>query len=152
VEFALVSPLLIILVFGIIAFGISFAQQLSLSNAARQGARLGVVNQTTSGASTSCSAILSEVQAAAGTLAMEGTDVRVKVELEGSTTVTKCQSTASGTWTTGSAATRPCIGSGSTDRLVVTATFGSSLIIPLVTNISSWDLNGKGVYRCEYTD
>ena len=36
VEFALVLPLLIILLFGIISFGIVFAQKLALGNAARQ--------------------------------------------------------------------------------------------------------------------
>lgn len=47
VEFALVLPLLMMLVFGIISFGILFAQQLSLGNGARQGARLGVVADRT---------------------------------------------------------------------------------------------------------
>ena len=40
VEFALVAPLFIMLVFGIIAFGIVFAQKLALSNAAKEGAAL----------------------------------------------------------------------------------------------------------------
>ncbi|MGB8651530.1 MAG: TadE/TadG family type IV pilus assembly protein [Mycobacteriales bacterium] len=143
-EFALVSPLLIILVFGIIQFGIVFAQQLSLSNGARQGSRVGVVNKTT------CGAIVSEVQESASTIGMDSTAVSVLVQLkDGATTTTPCGS-AYTTATTGTG--QPCLGSGTTARLVVTAKFTSSLVIPLVTSIGNLDLNGKGVYRCEYTD
>ena len=38
VEFALVVPFLLLIVFGIIVYGMVFAQTLSLSNSARQGA------------------------------------------------------------------------------------------------------------------
>ena len=43
VEFALIVPVLLMLVFGIIGFGIIFAQQLSLGNSARQAASYGAV-------------------------------------------------------------------------------------------------------------
>jgi len=42
-EFALVVPLLILLVMGIMAFGQMFSHQLILNNAAREGARAGIV-------------------------------------------------------------------------------------------------------------
>jgi Flp pilus assembly protein TadG len=41
VEFALVVPILLILVFGIIDFGLAMTQQSLISNAAREGARAG---------------------------------------------------------------------------------------------------------------
>ena len=146
VEFALVSPLLIILVFGIIQFGIIFAQQLSLSNGARQGARLGVVNKTM------CGDIVSQVQQSADTIGLTASNVSVQVELvDGATTTTKCAYSTS-TATTGSGATQPCLGSSGSARLVVTAKFTSSLVIPLVTSLNTLDLVGKGVYRCEYTN
>lgn len=43
VEFALIVPILILLVFGIIQFGIAFNNQLAITHAAREGARLAAV-------------------------------------------------------------------------------------------------------------
>lgn len=47
VEFALILPILIILLFGIIEFGILIYNQQVLTNAAREGARRGIVQDTT---------------------------------------------------------------------------------------------------------
>ena len=43
VEFALLLPLLMMIVFGIIEFGLALYQQAILTNASREGARLGIV-------------------------------------------------------------------------------------------------------------
>ena len=43
VEFALVLPLLILFVFGIVEFGIAFYDKAMLTNASREGARAGIV-------------------------------------------------------------------------------------------------------------
>jgi len=43
VEFALVLPLLLLLLFGIIEFGRVFGAELTVSNSAREGARVGAV-------------------------------------------------------------------------------------------------------------
>ncbi len=43
VEFALIVPLLLILVFGIVNFAVVLSQQLALNNGVRQGTRLAVV-------------------------------------------------------------------------------------------------------------
>ncbi|MER3419286.1 MAG: pilus assembly protein TadE [Chloroflexota bacterium] len=45
VELAMVLPLLLVLVFGIIDFGRAFQTWITLTNAAREGARLGTVSQ-----------------------------------------------------------------------------------------------------------
>jgi Flp pilus assembly protein TadG len=44
VEFAVILPLLVVLVFGIIAFGFGFARWVALTNGAREGARYMAIN------------------------------------------------------------------------------------------------------------
>src|SRR5436190_13636937 len=48
VEFAIVLPLLILLVFGIVEFSIAYNRQQGLHAAAREGARVAALPQTTS--------------------------------------------------------------------------------------------------------
>lgn len=45
-EFALILPLLVLLILGIAAFGQMFSHQLILNNATREGARLGIICKT----------------------------------------------------------------------------------------------------------
>jgi hypothetical protein len=45
VEFAIVMPLLLLIVFGIIEFGLIFFNQQVITNASREGARAGIVSQ-----------------------------------------------------------------------------------------------------------
>ena len=47
VEFALVLPLLLVILFGIVEFGLLFYNQQLITNASREGARFGVVATTT---------------------------------------------------------------------------------------------------------
>ncbi len=49
VEFAIVAPILLVLVFGIIQFGIAFNHSLTLTDAVRAGARQGAVSRTLPG-------------------------------------------------------------------------------------------------------
>jgi Flp pilus assembly protein TadG len=44
VEFAVILPILVVLVFGIIAFGFGFARWVALTNGAREGARYMAIN------------------------------------------------------------------------------------------------------------
>jgi len=44
VEFALILPILIILVFGIVEFGIAFNNYITITHAAREGARIAAVD------------------------------------------------------------------------------------------------------------
>ena len=64
VEFAVVLPLLLLLVFGIMEAGWAFAQQVEVRNAAREGARLAVVDFPVPGSGNSA-AIAAEVCARA---------------------------------------------------------------------------------------
>src|SRR4051812_12811121 len=84
VEFALVLPILVLLVFGIISFGVIFAQQLALNNGVRQGARLAVVKGSSSGKT--CSGVVTAVRDATGpAIAMSPSDIDVNVKRSSST-------------------------------------------------------------------
>lgn len=140
VEFALVVPLFVMLVFGVIAFAIVFAQQLSLGNAARQTARYGVVAHRT------CTDIVQEVRDSATSIAMKSTDVTVKVGVGTS------RATALATPTcTGDSAVVPCQGAASGSNVYVELGYRSELIIPLVVAEPTFDLTGQGVFKCELT-
>ncbi len=54
VEFALIAPLFLVLVFAIVDFGMGFQAWITVTNSAREGARLAAVAAPASGA-TSCS-------------------------------------------------------------------------------------------------
>src|SRR5690242_4101343 len=76
VEFALVLPVFVLLVLGIINLAITFGQSLALNNAAREAARQAVVPGQT------CAEVKAIAQASATSIAMTGATV--------ATTVTPC--------------------------------------------------------------
>jgi Flp pilus assembly protein TadG len=137
VEFALVAPLLIILVFGIISFGILFAQQLSLGNAARQGARFGVVEGRT------CADIAAEAKAASQTIGLNPASVTVEIRLgmTEATTTNPCTDNTK----------QPCDNSTAGQSVYVKTKFTGELIVPLVLFDPTFPLSGKGVFRCEFS-
>jgi hypothetical protein len=119
VEFALVAPLLILLVFGIVEFGITYNRQQGLHAAAREGARIASLPQTT--ASDVHGRVLD---------ALDG----VPLESEPTITITPGGS-------------RPCnLRSGQTVTVVVRAT--TQLDIPLWGD-QPLTLTGRGEFRCE---
>lgn len=151
VEFALVMPILVVVVFGIIGFGFVFAQSLALSNAAKEGARYGSVNVVGGGGGTphTCASLVSEVRDAARTIGLgEGNVDEIKV------TVTRRGAGQSaddpGTNACGDLAQLPCAGSSFGDKLTVEARYQSELVIPLVVVNPTFDLTERGVYQCEY--
>ena len=151
VEFALVVVPLILLVFGIIAFGIVFAQQLALNNSAREAARWGVVRTVDGGAGRDCRDVLAAARVSAGAIGMDPVEVGVTVSRAGATVCGVAAGTAlpsSGTGYT----TRPCAGSGSgtSDQLEVITSFQSAVVVPLLP-LPTFDLRGTGVFRCEYS-
>ena len=93
VEFALVLPIFLLLVFGVIDGGRLIYTYNSLSNAARDGARVAIVNQSTSGSAT-CdttqpTAWPSGCAVAAG-IGLGLTEADVQVEYRDSTDTTPC--------------------------------------------------------------
>jgi Flp pilus assembly protein TadG len=155
VEFALVVPILIMIVFGIIEFGVVFAQTLALSNAARQGARYAAVpnyDDITNAATTSCSGILQQVRGAASTIGLNPNNVTVSVSVTGTGGSPCVWSATTSSWTTGDGTVAPCIGSSAGADVTVLTKFNGRLMIPLVVSNPTFGLTGKGVYQCEYTN
>ena len=74
-EFALVLPILALLLFGVIQFGIAFNHYLTLTDAVRAGARKAAVSAN---ASTPSGAAISAVKAAAGDLDQSRLGVNVQ--------------------------------------------------------------------------
>lgn len=135
VEFALVLPLLLAFMFGIIAYGVVFAQSLSLGNAARQAARAAVIDGTT------CGQVSALAQDNADTIAMDGADANV--------TITRGLSEAGATGACASGG-EPCKGqpAGTNIYVVVTyATSDSGLDLPLIPVPAT--LSATGAFRCE---
>ncbi|HZR12661.1 MAG TPA: TadE/TadG family type IV pilus assembly protein [Acidimicrobiia bacterium] len=86
VEFALILPLLMLFVFGIIEFGGTYNNFVSLRNGVREGARLAVVNDQSNGD------ILTETKQRIG---LDASQTKVRVVLNGThvgDTVTVCAS------------------------------------------------------------
>jgi Flp pilus assembly protein TadG len=160
VEFALVVPILLMLVFGILSFGVLFAQSLALSNSARESARGAVVAAQAADRET-CQDIADQIRSTAGTIALDSTAIQVKVWLKSdagattpdwSTASPLCTGTTAGASSmTSGGATKPCEGATTDDaQLVVRTRYVGSLVIPLVVANPSFDLDSVGVYRCEY--
>lgn len=135
VEFALVLPLLLAVLFGTIAYGIVFAQSLSLSNAARQAARAAVINGTT------CAQVSALAQDNASTIAMNGTDATVSIS-RGTSKATATAACGAGG--------QPCTGQPAGTNIYVVidyATAKSGLSLPFVPVPAT--LEATGAFRCE---
>ena len=151
VEFALVVPFLLLLVFGIINYGVVFSQQLSLNNAVREGARRAVVADPT--APRTCNAIITSVQNQLAGLALDRTKVEVLVTTDGFTSSQPCSTTWSSTTFPDKGTNLPCRGSyngGNTGSLVVQARYTSRYLVAFPPFPTTTQLTSKAVYRCGY--
>jgi Flp pilus assembly protein TadG len=138
VEFALVAPLLLTLVFGIITFGFLFGQDLALGNAARQTARYGAVENRT------CADIKAEALSAAAPLAdlsATGSVVQVTRGVTGGAKTNVCAADTD----------LPCKGSAPKDNVYVTLRYVANVLVPIIPGVGSTvELNSEGVFRCEW--
>lgn len=119
IEFALVLPLLMMLVFGAIQFGTLFNRQQALHAAAREGARVAALPSTT----------LSEIQTYANN-ALDG------VSMAGTPTVTVTPNI-----------NRPCENRRG-EPVIVQVSVPTTIEIP-VWGTESKTLTGRGEFRCE---
>ena len=132
VEFALVVPLLVVILFGIVWASQAFQAQARLSAAAREGARVIALSGTTTPATTDATtAATTAVQSAAGDLDVSAAQI--------SFDRTSCPSTAP--TPTGSAAIDPA--ATVTVTITYTKGFGAGLF-----GDRGLDLTGKAVMRC----
>jgi Flp pilus assembly protein TadG len=109
VEFAIVAPLLFLLVFAIIDFGFAFHGWDAVQNAAREGARVGAVTPNVN-------TIVSRVRSASSFLDQSKVNVTVECARGGSSSFGSCG--AASTWAEG-------------DLIKVTVTYDYSYMTPL---------------------
>jgi Flp pilus assembly protein TadG len=157
VEFALVVPMLLVLVFGIINFGAIFAQQIALNNAARQAARAAVVAGAS--ATQECKQIVQGVQtAAATTIAMTTGNIQSQVSLVQSGAPGGAAAfTCSGGFASASSDTTlvchsvPANAGTTSYSLRIDSRYQASWLIPSLLPIGAPRLSTTAVYVCEFT-
>lgn len=120
VEFALLLPLLVVILFGIVQFATTFNRQQGIHASAREGARLGSLPGTTS----------AEIESRV----MDALD---DVPLAGTPTIIITPS-----------AVRPCSSGVGADTVVVEVAASTNLDIPLWGTLTA-DLESTGEFRCE---
>lgn len=160
VEFALIVPLLLALIFGVIEFGALMAQKATVASSVRAGARFGAVNVYGGavGSPHTCQEVIKRTREEAVTIALRGSELAVTVNLlKGSPTPTPtlvCSSAAGTTAITPSAGATalPCTSPTSVrpEVLEVRVEYTGSLKIPLAGVLANPDLSSKGTYSCEY--
>jgi len=84
-EFALVLPILLMLLLGVTTTGLVYSDKLSIANAAREGARFGAAVDVTAGATAWADSVQSRVRQAYYNSASSLTTAQVCVVLENST-------------------------------------------------------------------
>lgn len=149
VEFALVVPVLLAFIYGIIAFGFVFSQQISLNNAARDAARLAVVQPLVVANTLTCQQIADRARNGMNTAIGVGAGNLNTVTVAVKRDATDVCSMASGSSTATNATVTPCTGGTTVSNLTVTTTFQSTTPVPLPI-ISNINLKSSGVFACEY--
>lgn len=155
VEMALVLPILLLLVFGIINFGVLFGQQLALNNGVRQGVRTAVVAGNPD--NQSCGQVLTGVQSASGpTIAMDTDDVQVQVQRvlsdNTSTVGLDCFGGFAATPTGGNVDTRVCESTNNDENSIKAIARYETNFLTVMPFLPSPDftLEATAVYRCEF--
>lgn len=121
VEFALILPLLVMLVFGIVEFSILYNRQQGLHAAAREGARVAALPTSTQ------TVIRDKVRDALDGVLPDPSDASISISPN---------------------STRPCDLQPSGTRVVVNVEFDDNVDVPLV-NVGAVTLEGRGEFRCE---
>lgn len=135
VEFALILPVLLMLVLGIINFGYLFGQKLALNQAVREGARMAVVaGSDRSGYATEYAFISAKVQGALGGVVPAADPIKVNEAGASLGTTEGCEVLEVG------------------EQLQVTAQYVARPLVPtFVPGLNGpFTLTSKAVFRCEW--
>lgn len=143
VEMALLMPLLVVLVLGVIEFGFLFGQELGIGNGAREGARYAGTTP-----SADCAAIQARTRDAAAGLDVATNLVRVDayrgVDLEAEIAGGSPECPGDGV---------PCDGAAAGDNVYVVTTYDSELAIPFLPNPpfgGVFEIKRTGGFPCEF--
>lgn len=133
VEFAVLAPLLIVLIFGVVEFGYLFAQYNEIRHAAREGGRYAAVsNPDRDGGGVGDSDVIDAVCDALNLPGGSTFDISVTAETPGGTALTGAGVTA-----------------GNTGIVTITATIPPLTNIPIITPFLPSDLSNTAVFRIE---
>lgn len=159
VEFAILLPVLMMVLFGIMGFGFTMAQSASLASGAREGARLGAVGGVvpTSGQH-DCGDVVALARLQSQSIGIQPSDIEVKVYLvtEGTRVEPAICEALSGA-ANPTSAIAPCTNAEATAATqatvqVTTKVVGREFVIPVPGgSIVTPDVIEKTAeYRCEY--
>ncbi|MFZ5848113.1 MAG: TadE/TadG family type IV pilus assembly protein [Actinomycetota bacterium] len=151
VEFALVLPVLLLLVFGIIGYGLVLAQQAAISNAVRSGARFGSVNLYNG--DHTCEEVITKARGAARTIGLsDTTQVGIKVVRRSEVGPDQVICAAAAGVEAPAVTERPCAGSppAEPDTLYVEGRYTTDIGLP-VPGLDGTVLTATGAFQCEYS-
>lgn len=167
VEMALVLPVLVLLAYGVIEFGLIFAQDLGMGNGAREGARFAASTPTLDCDNAADDDVLQLVIDATRTTGLDdaGTDelaevgIRVAVgadEAEAAlASSVVCRVDPDNLWMEAPVSSPTdvgvCDGADPGDRVFVESRWQRGLSIPFGPVASDFEVNGTGVFPCEYS-
>lgn len=147
VEMALVTPLLLLILFGVLEFGVLFAQDLGIGGGAREGARVAATTSTLT-----CDEVIALTRDATTTAFLSGTDVGVAVgtldpvSRPPSYSGDLCSAPLAGPAVSSSAVV--CDRAGDGHAVQVSTSFDAELQILFGPSITV-PLTSEGVFRCE---
>lgn len=163
VEMALVLPVLILLAYGVIEFGIIFAQDLGMGNGAREGARFAASTPTMDCDNGTDDDLLTLVLDATNTTLLDdkpGSDelsqvsIRVSRGPDAASATVVCGVDPGNLWgdvpPPGATDVGVCDGASSGDRVYVESRWARGLSIPFGPVADDFEVNGTGVFQCEY--
>ncbi len=152
VEMALLTPLLVLLIYGVIEFGVLFGQDLAMGNGAREGARYGAAtpNLPCNASAVGTRDLIEVIQEASATSLLDTSDLTVEVRRGVSAASSSPVCSAQGSTNTQLQPNGACDGSVTGERLFVTTTWQRGLSIPFGPVDNTFTLEGLGVFTCEY--